>query len=412
MEADDAEEFAEELRLAGLHDRLLSPEDNVLLTPVILAADDMADLSSRLHRLTVVMQRVLQNLANDNTPALLRRLGYPPEAAALLGPLSLPANLPFGRWDLLQDAKGWKVLELNVGGATGGQDDRLMQAIYDRRTTDHPRIPGSTGNSAPFSALAQLLPESAEGRLVVVDDDDELAASPLSAQFAARSLCALTGRMPDILPVSALPMDKVAPFGVFELFTLRDCLARPERYSAYLTATATGTIGSMNPIWNDLFMNKGLMALVHEEVAAGRKLESEASLVHALIPWTALVEASNLDLILSRPKEALVLKAANGYGGKDVHCGWTLSQSIWEKSLIKAVQEADTFVVQERVIGQKIPVVGMTPRGDFIETDAAPVIGIFCDSALYAGAFARASLTGHAIVNAHNKAAVGVVRLS
>ncbi|MCX8508337.1 MAG: hypothetical protein ORN49_05565, partial [Rhodobacteraceae bacterium] len=197
----------------------------------------------------------------------------------------------------------------------------------------------------------------------------------------------------------------------FELFTLRDCLAQPSRYAAYLAAVAGGRVVSMNPVWNDLFMNKGLMALVQEEAAGGLPVQ-DGALVQSLLPWTMLVESATLGLIRARPREALVLKAANGYGGKDVHCGWTLAQGAWDRMLVQAAEGAEAFVVQERVSGQKMPVIGMTPKGDFIETEAAPVVGVFCDGDRYAGAFARASLSDQAVVNAHNQAAIGVVRLS
>lgn len=409
LEADDTEAFAEKLRTVGLNDRLLSPEDNVLLSPVLMPETEVASYAAKLDGLGHIMRATLQSYADGDLGLLLERLGYSAAAKDILGSVIFPDELPFGRWDILVCREGWKVLEFNVGGATGGQDDRGMQAQYDRFGATLGVASGHV-NAPPFSALKRLLPHESQGEIIVCDDDDELLSSPISALFAARSLSALTGKDVQIIPASAL-CNPLIPGAVFELFTLRDCITKPERYAAYLSGLSANRFLSINRLCNDLMMNKGSLALVYEAMESGRLIADDAALVKALLPFTTLVDPKNIDRIEKTTKDRLLVKAANGFGGKDVHCGWQMSQQEWDALLENAMSSPDAYIAQDRAVGQQIAVIGVTPHFDFIETSAAPVLGVFCDGPTYAGGFVRASLTDASVVNAHSRAAIGVLRL-
>lgn len=408
MEEADADDVAEDLRDAGLKDRLIGPDEHVLLSPVTVTRAMAAEQAARLDRLGQIAIDVLgRNWERDST-GLLRRMGYPAAAADVLARTGLPVAHPFGRWDIVATAQGWQVLELNVGGATAGQDDRLMQQVYDGVLPDG-RV--AQPQPAPFTTLARLLPSDPGSGVVVSDDDDELARSPISAQIAARSLRDLTGLDVPIVPASALLSGDSRPSVVFELFTLRECLRHPARYAAYLDALSAGDFVSVNPVQTDLLMNKATLALTSQACAEGTLSAADAAIVDGLLPWTVPVSAETYDAVAQRPRPQTVLKAANGYGGQDVHCGWTMDDAAWAKLLDTAISGETAYVAQQRVTGMPMPLVAMSPQGEFVAFDAAPVLGVFCDGDQYGGGFARASMTDDAVVNAHNGAAVGVIRI-
>ncbi len=411
MESADADDIADELRAAGLQDRLLGPDEHVLLSPVTISADEVADYAAKLDQLGQVAIKVIAAHWDSDGAHMLQQMGYPAEAADVLAMTGMPKIMPFGRWDAIATSQGLRVLELNVGGATAGQDDRLMQRIYDRVS------PAMSGNrhtelqAAPFEALRRLLPTDIADGIVVSDDDDELARSPISAQIAARSLSQLTGLDVPIVPASELFADGVSRSVVFELFTLRDCLSHPARYATYLAALSRGDFVSINPVQNDLLMNKATLALIYQAMTDDALTASEAELVSALLPWTVTLSPRNREDVAQRPRQQTVLKAANGYGGLDVHCGWTMTDAAWDGLLDKATSGDAAFVAQQRVDGDMSPLVAMSPQGAFIAFDAVPVLGVFCDGDQYGGGFARASINGDAVVNAHNGAVVGAIRV-
>ncbi len=408
MEEAEADEVAEDLRNAGLKDNLIGPDEHVLLSPVTVPQTVMAKQTARLDRLGQIMIDVLGRYWDRDSTGLLRQLGYHAAAADVLERTGLPATNPFARWDVIATPQGWRVLELNVGGATAGQDDRQMQQVYDRAAPDGLTVPP---HPAPFETLARRLPPKLGSGLVVCDDDDELARSPISAQIAARSLRHLTGLDVPIVPASALLTGDSTPSAVFELFTLRECLRHPSRYVAYLDAVSAGDFVSVNPVQIDLLMNKATLALASQASAEGALPTSDAAIVDGLLPWTMPVSSQTRDAVARRQRQQTVLKAANGYGGQDVHCGWSMSDAAWTDLLNAAISGETAYVAQQRVTGVPVTLVAMSPQGEFVAFDTAPVLGIFCNGDQYGGGFARASMTDDAVVNAHNGAAVGVIRI-
>lgn len=407
LEDIDADDVADDLRDAGLKDRLIGPDEHFLVSPVTLCKTTVAKQATCLDQLGQIMINVLRDRFEQDSSRLLRQLGYPDAAEDVLAGTGLPIASPFGRWDILATSQGWRVLEFNVGGATAGQDDRLMQQVYDRVAPDGPSV---FRHPVPFETLARYLPADIGPGVVVCDDDDELAQSPISALIAAQSLRHLTGQDVPIVPASALLSGSQRPSAVFELFTVRECLRNPDRYAPYLSALSTGAFLSINPVQTDLLMNKATMALVWQAREGGMLSPEDAAIVDDLLPWTVLVSPETRGALEQRTRQQTVLKTANGFGGQDVHCGWTMDDAAWAELLDAAVSGDTVYVAQQRVVGVQASLVAMSPQGEFIAFDAPPVLGIFCDGDQYGGGFARASLTDHAVVNAHNGAAVGVIR--
>ena len=88
---------------------------------------------------------------------------------------------------------------------------------------------------------------------------------------------------------------------------------------------------------------------------------AEREVIHKHIPWTRLVKSSvtnfrgaewDLLSLLRDHREEFVLKPNDDYGGHGVFLGWETSAEDWELALQRALD--NPYVVQERVVGQKI----------------------------------------------------------
>ena len=253
-----------------------------------------------------------------------------------------------------------------MGGATAGQDDRLMQRVYDRVSPGMSADQDVEQRATPFEALRRFLPADIANGIVVSDDDDELARSTISAQIAARSLNQLAGLDVPIVPASELFAGGVSPSVVFELFTLRECLSNPARYATYLASCSRGDFVSINPVQNDLLMNMATLALIYQAMADDALTVSDADLVREMLPWTVTLSPQNQHKVSQQPRQQTVLKAANGYGGHDVRCGWAMTDAEWDGLLDVATSVDTAFVAQQRVDGVLSPLVSMSPQDMFL----------------------------------------------
>ncbi|MCZ4282583.1 hypothetical protein O4H49_17475 [Kiloniella laminariae] len=159
-------------------------------------------------------------------------------------------------------------------------------------------------------------------------------------------------------------------------------------------------------------MSKAGLAILHEKARKGLLQQIDQDLVLKYIPETCCV-TPDLNVLQGRfEREKWVLKAAIGYGGMEVFCGWEQTETRWQELLEQAVNGTELFVLQKRVRPVNQTVVAMTPQGDFIERQEAPVLGIFINEGRFSGGLARVGIGNSAVVNAHNHAAVGVMRLT
>jgi hypothetical protein len=94
----DADDVADDLRAAGLQDRLIGPDEHVLLSPVTISAQAAAGYAAKLDRLGQIA--IKAHWESDGAD-MLRQMGYPAEAADILEQTGLPMVNPFGRWDII-----------------------------------------------------------------------------------------------------------------------------------------------------------------------------------------------------------------------------------------------------------------------------------------------------------------------
>jgi hypothetical protein len=88
---------------------------------------------------------------------------------------------------------------------------------------------------------------------------------------------------------------------------------------------------------------------------------AEREVIRKHVPWTRLVQPSitsfrgvewDLLPLVREHREEFVLKPNDDYGGHGVFLGWETSAEDWDTALQRAID--NPYVVQERVVGQKI----------------------------------------------------------
>jgi len=413
LDHDDADDVADDLRLTGIRERFLSPDEPVLLSPIVLSERTTEALCQDLAQLTRLI-RALPDMYDNNLEQLALELGFSSQEAALLRTRTITESPLLGRWDLFQTARGWEIMEFNVGGAVSGLDCAAMQSEYQRQqdlwAPGHSERAGGNGLDALGHVLAGKLDPEHE-TVLILDDDEQLTDSPLTAQTVASLVTRVTGKSAPVRAVGSLQPGEFDGAVVFEVFTLNDIARRPERYDAYLKALESRCCRSLMPLESDLLMNKASLALLHENLDSGVYSESDARIIRDRVPITLRLSQVGDTSTIRSQRQDWVLKTAVGYGGFGVTCGWALSDHDWNAALDTALERPWKYVVQQRIQPLTTPILAMSPAGDFIERHSPVVLGLFLNDSAFAGGLARAPINNAAVINAHHQAAVGVIRV-
>jgi hypothetical protein len=165
-----------------------------------------------------------------------------------------------------------------------------------------------------------------------------------------------------------------------------------------------------------LLDNKLFLALLstHQQQPIFTPVEQQIIANH--VPWTRKVTEQNThfyqepvthmgDFILAN-REKLVLKAAVGYGGNDVHIGSKTTPQLWQEITQKAIKE-ETWVVQELIAA--IP--GTYQVGHQGSEPHDISLGFFVFGDLYGGTWVRvmSQRSNKGVINCHQGATVSVV---
>lgn len=356
-----------------------------LANPVFLDADEVANLAADLRTVYDELTGVLDWGFDGDVGRLSAAIGLSSwEQLSLRRALDLGPSTPkpFGRADLMHDANGFALLELNVTTGLGGLENSYLA---DEMLT-HPLL-------EDFAA---------EHRLSCVDTTEcllDTLAAGYDDRVAPDGLVALVdwpanfvGQGPAVRQLAALMTDRGQPtvachvgqlrrrnhrlwvYGhrqpvarVVRFFQLEDiCSEAAYAMVAPLFDTlAAGRVQMYAPLDTDLYGSKGVLAMLSARgddspavAAAGR-----------LVPWTRWVTAE-LDHpvggvgaaleVASDQQLELVLKPAMASGGSGVVPGWTVSTEVWGAAVSAAVGRP--YVLQQRVHPRPEPVLEAVDR--------------------------------------------------
>lgn len=319
------------------------------------------------------------------------------------------------RLDLTYSKDDFKILEVNVGSSIGGWQvqsfEKIIRSFHPQLTDPVTATTYESRNSQAIymkflvdKILAQVQPtdeminvfvgvghiESEKIKQDVIDFFGGL----LKKEFAARGLKgqAHTGKFASLtLKNSKLYHKDEVMHGVVAFKVEEDEQVPADVFRAFIMDQvyfpdhlATGIYGDKR--------NLGLLRELAEQQAFSAE-DNELILQH--IPWSSEItpknvsyagETSSIVDILRKYKDKLVIKAAQGYQGKDVFIGKFSSEEEWEEAIKIALTAAD-FIAQE--YNESINF--LAPNGQQEWTDHKLIWGAFGFGPHYGGVWVRLS---------------------
>ncbi|MBD1558830.1 hypothetical protein HC752_18005 [Vibrio sp. S9_S30] len=420
-----ADDLADDIRHNGAISRFSRPDWHLLMTPVVYPNDVIKKQTYMLSQLFAMIEHLPKMAFDDQVRDFLVAVGFHDENVITLAErLSTYTGLIPCRWDILDNGTDWKVMEVNVGGAIGGFAYDGIQTLYDdalaQEKQDSPSVSVDEYWQSPYAHIAPKVEQEMAALdkplLVVVDDALQFTESPLVANSASGALSARLNQ-----EIVAIPHTKLGDIIeshdgsvlVFEVFTLSDIArASDNSYSPYLDGLESGKVHSVIHPLSEVFMSKAILALLREERVLSVLSNEQRDIINTLIPQTFIVSTDNLDQLLALNKNDWVIKDAIGYGGHGVFCGWECGSEEWTALLNKVAQaESPTAIIQHKIRGKREAAISMTPKGVFVESNEASVLGVFMLGDEFGGGCVRQSLSGKGVVCTANHAALGVMRV-
>ncbi|MFN3388927.1 MAG: hypothetical protein ACK40O_08335 [Allosphingosinicella sp.] len=405
----DSEVVAERIHRVAVESRFSRPDWNTLLTPLVVEADMIEDLSGRLAALRRIMAKCGRLLYGDDVEAFAAAAGFPQAACAAL---HLPsADLFPVRWDVLETAEGWRAVELNAGGALGVFAFDAVQSVYDDILARQGLAGAETWPSLAAAVgreMAALMDRYGTDRVAVVLDRTTAGTYAAIAAVVANSLADTLGvavAVCDEEEAASLAAAAGAPLLAYQCCSIADRAVSPCRYAGYDAAVARGAIVQAIDPATDLLASKSVMAMTWRCVEQGLLPQGETDLVRGLLPRTVfLSDAARRRAAAER--EEWVLKTAFGHGGFEVRCGWETDADAWASAL----ETAALPLLQRRARAVDRDGIGMLPDGTLIHMSAPKLLGLFQLGDAYCGACARQSPHNGGVVSCGSGAALGVVR--
>jgi hypothetical protein len=356
------------------------------LRPIVISAAQYREMARAAELIVAALATVAERARVD--PALADQLGLTAAERALaeMDP-GYPQPLAVGRLDMLVDADGFHVLELNADSPAGITDQPLIQralgALPHMRGHHHgsDAVAGeSADGGAPrpdlalLAALREIFAAWSGGRgpatiAIVdwcgVDTTGELqAVADLFNAAGHRAACVepdqlsyTRGRLRAEVPdgsgcwgrVSLMEIDLV-----YRRIITSELLARRGLGHPLIRAYRDGAVCVANSFRTKALNKKAGFAVLTDPGHGGLFSDEQRRAIAAHVPWTRRVRPHMVAELGAR-REELVLKPNDEYGGKGVRLGWCTPPDEWAAAVAAAASGADVagaedsaVVVQER----------------------------------------------------------------
>lgn len=406
--------------------------------PVFVSRDVIGSCFEKIvARLPAMFHRAMRALFGRDGAAFETYLGLPRVIYDIL--LQAPVNLHelVCRYDVVVEAHGAKVLELNCSSSAGGwQTDWLLPQIHGALESCHELTVHGCRHRRIFDELARHIadsirrrkPSAARGNVAFFS----FVEGASNRESLQRSLQTVWERVrPPEWPqgqvvlfdsmqaLSFGPQHEVSISGVVVdavLLTFPHLVEVPPPVLDRLNRAyfARAIVFPDSP-FHTLLRTKLLFAVAHEARQRGLLAERDAALVDRYLPWTAIATeqlvrwrstVTPLSEALINGREGFVLKKADSFGGRHVHIGRFMSENDWRQAILTCCAEGG-WVAQAYCAPGRLDL--SDGADDVTEHDL--VWGVFGFGDRYGGAFIRGVPTQstRGIVNAANGATEFVV---
>lgn len=362
---------------AGLRSRGLLYADRPLPTsfkPHFLHAATTAPWARAAERLTALLERIGPLLRQD--PELYRRLGFEPEAQALLAiDPGYAAMTPICRPDGVYQGDRIRFVEINSAAPAGGTkadllEDLVLSLFPMRELSQRWPVERRDRTRGMLDAILTCYRDSggaaAAPRIAIVgwSDSPNWPERRCTAEawtqlgvptctLDARELSYERGR----LWAHGEPIDIVN-----RRLALRDFIRRSDALAPLLRAYRDGTVCMVSPLRAELVANKGTLALLHDDAFRKALSEAERALIDDVIPYTCFVDPAARAVLLTDPV-SWVLKPAAGSGGDRVLFGRELSADAWRGAVERAAASAERWIAQRVSPTSRYEIIEETPGG-------------------------------------------------
>jgi hypothetical protein len=388
-------------------------EGSCLGRPVLLAADELAELTGDLLNLHAALTGLPDRLFGGDLAAFARAVGMTDTQVTgiLRGRGDAPTRL--GRADLYHDGSAFRLLELNMGSTVGGLDNALL----NRAMVTHPFLADFTARhqlsyqdtmaELAHTLLAECKVPSGERPLIVAADwPDSFAKLEPRLRHSAAQLAPLGV---DIVPChlgqlsikdGLVWLDGRKVDLLYRIFMVEDLLdpRAPDLIEPVLRAAEAGAVRIFTPMDSELYGSKGALAMLSDEENRGLFSADELASLDRILPWTRMVRPGAVTVAGERVemreyafarREELILKPTLLHGGSGVLPGWLTGPDEWASHVDAAMDRS--FVLQQRIRPE--------PEPFPTEHGLRPHVlnwGVFLCARGYGGALARGTtdLTG------------------
>jgi len=387
-----------------------------LSRPSFLDHAAVARLGSDLDQLHTALTGLPDRLFAGDMAAFALAVGATDSQAEIVlrGRASTPSRM--GRADFYLDDSGFRLLEINWGGALGGLDS----AILNREMLRQPFVGDfvrrhQLGYVDPMVELVHTLFTECKiptGSTPVVALTDW----PQSYQTLEPRLRKNVAAYAEF-GIEALPchvgqlryadgrvwLDDRAIDVVYRLFLMEDLLEDdgPRLIEPVLRAAERGEVAIFSPMDADLYGSKGALALLSDE--SHRQLYPPPMLasLDRILPWTRMirpgpvtVNGSTVELAdhaVAEQRE-LIIKPTLMHGGAGIVAGWLTEPAVWRRRLAEAMEQP--YVLQRRIhaIPERFPT-------DTATEEWTLTWGAFMAARGYGGMYVRGSRDPDATVN-------------
>ncbi|HET6149829.1 MAG TPA: circularly permuted type 2 ATP-grasp protein [Polyangia bacterium] len=351
------------------------------LRPIIISAARYREMAGAAELIVAALAAVAARSRVD--PALAAELGLSPveQTLAAIEP-GYPQPLAVGRLDMLADATGFHVLELNADSPAGITDQPLIQRALGelphlrvRHATRSPALAAwAPGAGAPrpdvalLAALREIFTDWSAGRALTtiaivdwcgVDTAGELQSVAEQLNAAGhRAVCVdpdqlsyTRGRLWAEVADGAggawgrlrsMPVDLV-----YRRIITSELLARRGLGHPLIRAYRDGAVCVANSFRTKALNKKAAFAVLTDPRYADLFTDEQRRAIAAHVPWTRRVRPEMVAELGAR-REELVLKPNDEYGGKGVWLGWCTPPAEWAAAVSAAAATDGAAVVQER----------------------------------------------------------------
>lgn len=387
-----------------------------LSRPCFLDHDAVSQLGTDLNQLHTVLTGLPDRLFGGDMAAFAKAVGATDRQASMVVRGSSSVASRMGRADFYLDSQGFRLLEINWGGALGGLDS----AILNRSMLLQPEIADfverrNLGYVDPMAEMVQTLFTECK---IPTGSRPAAALADWPASYATLEP-RLRRNVPDYarFGIDAHPchvgqlryadgrvwLGEQAIDVVYRLFLMEDLLDEdgPALIEPVLQAAERGDVAIFSPMDADLYGSKGALALLSDESNRERYSPDELVSLDRILPWTRMLRAGpvtvngnvvDLAEFALTSQQELIMKPTMMHGGLGIVAGWLTDPADWRQQLEAAIGQP--YVLQRRIH----PVPEQFPTDESSE-DWTLTWGAFMAARGYGGMFVRGSRELDATVN-------------